>query len=119
MPPRIPAANELIADKRCYTWHDVLRHPTHPPPSCCCQARPARGGAQPRPHSQDPVLTGAPKVRAKRGWVYWGQGPNFASWTPQGRTRLALDNRTGEPWRRVWLNHMDVGAEPYSGWSLW
>lgn len=73
MPPRIPAANELIADKRCYVWHGVLpttsSHTPGPLPPLGGLGPSQAGTPTSSPLAGARPPAGAPKGRAKRGHV--------------------------------------------------
>ena len=66
MPPRIPAANELIADKRCYTQHVVLLttggQPAAPPAARRHEPLAGGGGQDP-----DPAPWASPQLKPLRG----------------------------------------------------
>lgn len=97
MPPRIPAANELIADKRCSMEHCVLPStytiPLLLPPTPAASRCRAETGRDP---SLKPSLQGrSPQGEGKEGSVFIGdKGPNFPSQTPFpsriAQTSLAL-----------------------------
>lgn len=80
MPPRTPAANELIADKRCYTEHGVLvaTHSHHP--GCPLPVLAGVGPSRVR-HGEGPNL-GPP---SRDGTTM--QPPLFPSWGPHDEGR--------------------------------
>lgn len=91
MPPRIPAANELIADKRCYVWHGVLpttsSHTRCPlPPLAGPDLEHTRRGSSPSWSPQREGKEGACLLRARDS--VWPARP--LSLPEQPRQRLAL-----------------------------
>lgn len=111
MPPRIPAANELIADKRCYTWHGVLPATDGPP-----AALPLLPGLGPTlTRSQGSVPHWSPQGES----VHWGPGPDFASRAPQGRTRLPWKTRQGSPGGGCGSAKPTWVLSQFRGWLLW
>lgn len=98
MPPRIPAANELIADKRCYIEHDVLLTTNScylAVPSRCWQASATCGVETGWTSTLSPLSRAGttPRSPLSPSWssqgegkgglcLRVGEGPDFASQTP-------------------------------------